>query len=193
MKKYTLTNESIIVNGKQLFRIKALRDFGDVVTGELGGFVEKEDNLSHEGNCWIFDNAKCYDNGKVLGNAFLFDQSTVFDNAIVTDDVYLFDNTKAYGNAKLIVAADVYNDTEIFGNAVVGEGATITENGCIRTSEDYQVVTDGDTFISFFRRHDGSIGMTDSISCENISLSDYVEAIRNCFANEINESEEDED
>ena len=51
MKKFELTSESTInIFGKKLFRIKALVEFGNVKEGELGGFIEKEENLSHEGN-----------------------------------------------------------------------------------------------------------------------------------------------
>lgn len=47
MKKFELTTESITnVAGKKLFRIKALIDFGDVKAGEVGGYVEKEGNVS---------------------------------------------------------------------------------------------------------------------------------------------------
>ena len=47
MKKFELTTESITNEaGKKLFRIKALIDFGDVKAGELGGYVEKEGNVS---------------------------------------------------------------------------------------------------------------------------------------------------
>lgn len=45
MKKYELTAESIVKFGRTLFRIKALVAFGDVEEGELGGFIEKEENL----------------------------------------------------------------------------------------------------------------------------------------------------
>lgn len=46
MKKYELTNETKIFNGVELHRIKALKDFGDVKKGDLGGWLEKEENLS---------------------------------------------------------------------------------------------------------------------------------------------------
>lgn len=46
MKKFELTADRIKSNGVTLHRIKALIDFGDVKTGELGGYVEKETNLS---------------------------------------------------------------------------------------------------------------------------------------------------
>ncbi len=64
-KKYKLTDETIEFDGKTLHRIRALRDFDDVKADDLGGFIQKEDNLSHDGNCWIGDYAKVYGNAKV--------------------------------------------------------------------------------------------------------------------------------
>ncbi len=58
MKKYELTAEcKTLDNGTKLFRIKALRDFSNVKAGDLGGWVEKEGNLSQEGNAWWNDNS----------------------------------------------------------------------------------------------------------------------------------------
>lgn len=53
MKKYELTEETLTVSEKTLYRIRAVRDFGFVKTGEFGGYIEKEENLSHFGNAWI--------------------------------------------------------------------------------------------------------------------------------------------
>lgn len=39
--------------------------------GELGGYVEKEENLSHKGSAWISDDALVYDNMIILGNAWI--------------------------------------------------------------------------------------------------------------------------
>ena len=40
-----------------LHRIRALRDVReDVHAGDLGGFVQSEENLSQEGQCWIATN-----------------------------------------------------------------------------------------------------------------------------------------
>lgn len=69
MKKFELTNETKEVCGRKLHRIKALIDFRNVKAGELGGFVEKEENLSHDGNAWVYDNARVYGNARVCGNA----------------------------------------------------------------------------------------------------------------------------
>lgn len=50
-KKYELTNETIEFNGHILHRIKALKDFAykKFKKGDLGGFIESENNLSQEG------------------------------------------------------------------------------------------------------------------------------------------------
>ena len=49
MKKYELTNETKKVGSVTLHRIRALKDFGNVVKGELGGWLESEANLDHKG------------------------------------------------------------------------------------------------------------------------------------------------
>ena len=69
MKKYELTAEFIEKWGKKLFRIKALISFGSVEAGELGGYVEKEDNLAQTGNAWVYGDARVSGNAWVSGNA----------------------------------------------------------------------------------------------------------------------------
>ena len=69
MKKYELTGEVKVKFGVTFKRIRALIDFGNVKKGELGGFIEKEENLSHENNAWVYDDAWVYGNAEVSGNA----------------------------------------------------------------------------------------------------------------------------
>ena len=71
MKKYKLTKETKKMNNKTLYRIEALRDFGTVKKGEKGGFVEKEENLSHDGDCWIFGSAIVQDCAVVKHSAIV--------------------------------------------------------------------------------------------------------------------------
>ena len=51
-KKYELLQNDTLTtpNGKTLYRIKSLINFGVVVAGSLGGYIEKEDTLTHTGN-----------------------------------------------------------------------------------------------------------------------------------------------
>ena len=99
-KKYELTDETIEYCGKTLHRIKAIRNFGNVKVGDLGGFIEKEDNLSHDNNAWISDNAKVYGNAKVSINAL------VFGNAQVSDNARVFGNAQVSGDAKITKTSD---------------------------------------------------------------------------------------
>lgn len=111
MKKYELTDETIEVYGTALHRIKALKDFGNVKKGELGGYVESEHNLSQEGDCWVCGNAKVYDNAEVFGNAWVCGNAEVYDNAKV------FGNAEVCGNADYITIKGLgskYRNTTIF-------------------------------------------------------------------------------
>lgn len=92
-KKFELTNITIEHEGRTLYRITALRDFADVKAGDLGGYLETESNLSHEGNAWVSDNAK------VFGNAWVYDNAQVYDNAWVSDDAQVYGNAWVYGDA----------------------------------------------------------------------------------------------
>ena len=60
-KKFELTAEFVTnIFGKKFFRIKALMAFGDVKEGELGGYLEKEENLDHDGDAWVSGDARVY-------------------------------------------------------------------------------------------------------------------------------------
>ena len=70
MKKFELTSEFVTnISGTKLFRIKALVEFGDVEAGELGGYIEKEENLDHDGDAWVSGDALVYGNARVCGDA----------------------------------------------------------------------------------------------------------------------------
>ena len=69
--KYKLTKNSIEVCGKKLFQIQATVSFGNIEKGELGGYIEKEENLSQENNAWVYGNAQVYGKLKIsLGYFF---------------------------------------------------------------------------------------------------------------------------
>ena len=88
-KKYILTEETKEVGGHILHRIQAMRDFGGVQKGDLGGWIESEENLSHDGDCWIFGNGEVFDNGKVYGNGRVSDDGRVFGNAKIGFNAYI--------------------------------------------------------------------------------------------------------
>lgn len=131
MKKYELTDETIEVYGTALHRIKALKDFGNVKKGELGGYVESERNLSQEGNCWVYGNAEVYGNAWVCGNAEVFGNAKVYSNAEVCGNAKVYSNAKVCGNAEVCGNADYIT--------IKGLGSVCRNTTIFRTKENIAV------------------------------------------------------
>ena len=87
MKKYEFTGETkeirLLFRTATLHRIRATVAFGIVEVGDLGGWIEKEENLSHEGKAWVWGNAEVCGNAKVWGNAEVWGNAKVWGNAEV--------------------------------------------------------------------------------------------------------------
>ena len=143
-KKYKLTDETINLNGATLYRIEALKDFGEIKKGDKGGFIESENNLAHEGDAWVSDNAHVYgdacvfDNAHVYNNAFVSGYAQVYGNAFVYGNAWLYDNTRVCGyawvadNARVYGDANVCDDSSVFGSACVYGNAHVYGNALVR-------------------------------------------------------------
>ena len=69
----------------QIFQLKSLKDFSDVKKGDLGGYVHDENTLSHNGDCWIYQES-CVGNGcKVDGNSKISNGVTLLGDVLVED------------------------------------------------------------------------------------------------------------
>ncbi|WP_375610975.1 MULTISPECIES: hypothetical protein [unclassified Bartonella] len=118
-KKYELTDETIKVDRITLYCIHALKDFGDVKKGDLGGFIENENNLSYDGNCWIgdyacvYDDAKVYENAQVSGGAFISGNAKIYDSPLISIREKVGGNAKIYGYAFIHGNAEIINDETI--------------------------------------------------------------------------------
>lgn len=74
MKKYKLTEETKTVEGRTLYRVKALKAFGYTRKGDIGGWVESEKNLSQEGLCWIEGNSCAFGDMVVEGDDLFYNE-----------------------------------------------------------------------------------------------------------------------
>ena len=118
-KKYEFTDETITVDGHTLHRIRAVRCFSDVKAGDIGGWVEKENNLYHEDDAWV------YDEGKVYGNARVVDNARVYDNAYICDNAIILGFAEVYGDTLVCDSANVVGRALIFGNARIADSAHV--------------------------------------------------------------------
>ncbi len=135
--KYELTNETINFFGKKLFRIRALKNIGNnVKKGDLGGFVESENNLSQKGDCWIFNLAKAYDNAMIYGEAEIYDSAEIFGSAMVHDLAKVYDHAMIFGEAEIYGEAKIYNSmvcnsAKVYGKAIICNLAMVYGNAQI--------------------------------------------------------------
>ena len=131
-KKYIiLENETLEHNGRTLYRIQALKDFSDVKAGDKGGWIEKEENLSQEDYCWIYDEAKVYNNACIIDKARIRHNAEVYGNAKIFVQAWIYDNAKVCENSEIYDEAHVYGFANISGNAKVFGKALIYENTII--------------------------------------------------------------
>jgi hypothetical protein len=128
MKKYELTNETIEHCGRTLYRIKALRDFGNVKQGDLGGYVESENNLSHNGSAWVFDFARVFGDAWVSGNGRVYGNAWVYGNAMVRGNARVFGGAVVSGNSDVRGNAEVFDDARVYGDAWVSGNAIATKD-----------------------------------------------------------------
>ena len=100
MKKYALDHRE-----GNFWRIRAVRSFSDVEKGAFGGLIESERNLSHDGDCWIYDDsyvfgrAQVRDDAKVCGGAWVGDSAQIYEKAVVTGSAWIALDTRIHGTA----------------------------------------------------------------------------------------------
>lgn len=164
MKKYKLTSECVNFDGKYLHRIRALRDFGNVKKGELGGYVESEKNLTHEGTAWVSGYAKVIGDSSITGCAVVTDQAIirdharvisyalVWDNADIGENVVVSGHTQVHGSSRLRGHARINDYAEINGNAFIGNFAKV----------EHEAVVGGDSMVLNYSRIRGHAIVTGS-------------------------------
>lgn len=144
--KYEFTDEILNHKGFTLHRIRRLSD------GKIGGWIEKEENLSQEGNCWVdndamvydnaivsenarienyaevYDNAKISNNARIINHALIYGSAHIYENAMILGDSKIYQNAKVYGNANIHGKVRIYGDAEIYDNADISQNSIVCGN-----------------------------------------------------------------
>ena len=110
----------MVIFGRTLHRIKAIISFGSVSAGDIGGWIEKEENLTQYGDAWVSGNANVYGNARVSGDAM------VSGNANVSGDAWVSGNANVYGNARVSGDAMVSGNANVSGDAMVSGNAWVS-------------------------------------------------------------------
>jgi len=109
-KKYEFTGkEKKFSNGAAVRRIRALQNIPayGVKAGDIGGFLESDDNLSHSGKAWVAGDAIVCGDARVSDNAWVGGKARVWGDAEISGNAWIFGgamlgyNTKVSGNTKV--------------------------------------------------------------------------------------------
>lgn len=114
--KYEFIEEVISIGGKLLRRIRALKSFGSVKSGDIGGFIQHRANLSQFGDCWVADNACVYGNAMIVENAIIGGHARIRDHAVIGGEAYIGGTVEVGGSVRL------NNRTWLINHVMVVEG-----------------------------------------------------------------------
>ena len=182
--KYELTDEKIEFAGRTLHRIKSCIDFktisGQIVNnGDLGGYIEKYDNLSQTDKSWVFDHAWVYGDASVCGDARVYGDASVCGNAWVHGDASVCGNAKVYGNASVCGNAWVHGDACVYGNAkVYGNVRVFSDAKIAKTTEIFLAGPIGsrNDFTTFYKNKNDGISV--KCGCFNGSIDDFENTVK---------------
>ena len=145
-RKYEMTNITMEFEERTLYRIRALKNFRNVKAGDLGGWVSGKYNLSQEGECWIYDEAKCMDNARMYHNSAMYNNavmcdfsemhgcsemhnySAMLDNSRMYNCSAMYDNSRMYNDSKMYSNSRMFDNSAMYNNAVMLDNSKMFEN-----------------------------------------------------------------
>ena len=156
-KKYILTDIKKEYDGHTLYRIESLKDFilingKEIRKGDLGGWVESENNLSQEGSCWIYDECMMYenairsDNSIGYGNSQQFGNSKQYGNSQQSGDSQQFGNSKQSGYSQQFEDSVQTGNSRQFGNSnqfgcsIADKDMSLSGHSSFETEEDIVIL-----------------------------------------------------
>lgn len=167
-KKYEITKNILVYENVTLYQIRALKNFTltnlkyfftEIKKGDLGGWIETEDNLSQEDTCWILNNAKVFGNATICDDAIISDNAKAYGSADIGDNVLINGNAKVFGDTYIGDDAIISDNAKVFGNACISGKTRIVDNARVY----------GNACVY------GHVTISDNASvCGNAKVTDYV-------------------
>ena len=142
-KHFKLTEETKVNKaGVTLHRIVATRDSRHAKAGQLGGFIEKEENLDSEawvdgyaevwGEAFVYcfayvgGIARVYGHARVYGYARVYGKAQIYGHACVGVDARVYENARIHEKAYVGGQAEVHEEADVYGIAKVKGEAEVT-------------------------------------------------------------------
>ena len=136
-KKFGFTGEVRRYEGHFLRQIYAISAFGDVKKNEVGGWIQRAENLSEDGLCWVHPDGMVAQHAVVKDDAQVH-SGIVYESAIVEGQATIGDNRfgqqfpRVCGNARISDKARIRDMAAISGFAKVQDRASVLNYAIIR-------------------------------------------------------------
>lgn len=163
--RYHIDYETMrLVNGRTLYQIVCDEDTLTRSKGECGGWIEKEENLSQDGRCWVYPDAFVYGGARVYGDAHVRN-SKVFSKADIGGHTHVYDSTVC-GSATILDRACVQSCTVYSGiirgnahvsNATVFGFVDIGTGADIKSNKDYMYIIHDSQEYTIYRTKNGIV------------------------------------
>lgn len=165
--KYEWTGASKkLDSGETVYQIQAIRDFGAVKAGELGGWVQGGRNLARRfGAAWVEAGSEVYGNGRVSGNAIVAQNSRIGPGVKISGDVVVANHSSLKGSGGSFRRILVLDHAELNHVTV----STPTSEGRIEIGG--HAVVQETTLQSFARQPGQAITLTGATRLEHCTLA----------------------
>lgn len=182
-KKYALTKDFMRIDGHFVKRIVALKNFGEIKKGVKGGWVQSEDNLSQEGDCWIYPDGVVVQNAVVKDNAKVY-SGVVCNSAVIKDDAIIGRTHCKFGKPHIMGNATICENAQVHDNAIVGDFATMSGNS---NATDYArvegnaILTDDTHIFHYAYMFDNAKLKDNAFLCGHAKIGGETTLVDRCF------------
>lgn len=154
-------------------RIRALVDIPrhNVKAGDVGGWVQSEENLSQEGDAWIAKNAAAVYSSVVKENALLQDECVVLSGSVISGEAVVegvaYVEGSGVGGKSRVGGYSTVMFSQVDGEAVLKNFATLSDGSVVKDN----AVVSGETKIINSRLCDSVKVGGEEVSVANSSVS----------------------
>ena len=182
-KKYGLTKDIMRIDGHFVKRIVALKSFGEIKKGVKGGWVQSEDNLSQEGNCWIYPDGVVAQHAVVKDNAQVY-SGIVSDSAIIKNNAVVGRTHCKFGKPSIMGTAVICENAQVHDNAIISDFAVMSGNANATDYarvEGHAIVTDDAHIFHYACMFDNAKLQDNSFLCGHAKIGGNTTLAERCF------------
>ena len=126
--KYDITDQTKMIDGHKVYRVRAVKDFKDVKAGDVGGYIASGSSLSQDGLSWVYDESVVMGWAQVVGNAQVKGKSMIKDSVVITSEDEIIQSV--IEGAVTVRGKAVVQSSHIGGPEII-EGDTVVQNQTI--------------------------------------------------------------